>query len=84
MNPVNFSGIENNPVALQWQRSHGLAEWKSMGIIDPNFGLSGSGLVEWHLSGRMAVHWMASDSSEAQNLAKIEASDWSGAQNPAL
>ena len=84
MNPVNFIGIENNPVALQWQRSHGLAEWKSIGIIYPNFGLSGSGLVEWHLSGRRAVHWMASDSSEAQNLAKIEASDWSGAQNPAL
>ena len=61
-----------------------MAEWKSIGVIDPNFGLSGSGLVEWHLSGRMAVHWMASDSSVAQNLAKIEASDWSGAQNPAL
>ena len=73
MNPVNFSGIENNPVALQWQRSYGLAEWKSIGIIDPNFGLIGSGLVEWFPSGRVTLNWFISDCFP-RSLASIEAS----------
>ena len=50
MNPVNCSGIENDPVAPQWQSGNELADWQSgnevgdlqsIGIIDPNFGLSG-------------------------------------------
>ena len=32
-------------VALQWQSGKQLAKWLSIGEIDPNFGLSGSGLV---------------------------------------
>ena len=53
--------------------------------------------LDWHLtgtwlsldsqsdkSGTVAVHWMASDSTEVENLAEIEASDWSRAKNPAL
>ena len=51
MNPGTCSGIKNDPVAVQWQNGYGLAEWKSIGIIDPNLGLSGIGLVrvvsEW-------------------------------------
>ena len=45
MNPVNCSGIQNDPVAFQWQSGNELGDSQSIGIIDPNFGLSGSGLV---------------------------------------
>ena len=41
MNPLSCSGIENDPVAFQWQSGNELAELQSIGIIDPNFGLSG-------------------------------------------
>ena len=44
MNPVNCSGIENDPVAFQWQSGNELAELQSIGIIDLNFGLSCIGL----------------------------------------
>ena len=37
---------------------------------------------EWHSSGRVAVDWMGSVSTEAPNLAEIEASDWSRVENP--
>ena len=47
--------------------------------------------IEWHLnwsewqsSDRVGVDWMVSDLTEAENLAEIEASDWSRAKNPAL
>ena len=32
----------------------------------------------------LEVDWMASDSKEAENLAEIEASDWSRVKNHAL
>ena len=45
MNPVNCSGIENDLVAFQWQGVNELGDSQSIGKIDPNFGLSGIGLV---------------------------------------
>ena len=45
MNPVNCSGIEKDPVAFQWQSGNELGDSQSIGIIDPNFCLSGIGLV---------------------------------------
>ena len=41
MNPVNCSGIESDPVAFQWQSGKEVGDLQSIGIIDPNFGLSG-------------------------------------------
>ena len=81
MNPVNFSGIENNPVALQWQSRHGLAEWKSIGIIDPNFCLSGIGLgslvSQWQSGTGLVCLCSLKFISDCFNrsLASIEASD---------
>ena len=39
---------------------------------------------EWHSSGRVALDWIALDSTDPENLVEIEASDWSRAENPAL
>ena len=91
MNSMSPVALRNNPVAVQWQSDIQVAKRQSIGLIDRDFGLSGTGLVslaqewsEWHSSGRVAVDWMASNPTEAKNLAKIEASDWSRATNPAL
>ena len=54
-----------------------------------NLFLSGSGVttvtqewMEWQCIDKLTVHWMISNLFDAKNLAKIEASDWSRAQNP--
>ena len=60
MNPVNCSGIENDPVAPQWQSGNELADLQSIGIIDPNFGLSGIDWFDWCPSGRVALDWCVS------------------------
>ena len=38
--------------------------------------------MEWQCIDKLTVHWMISNLFDAKNLAKIEASDWSRAQNP--
>ena len=53
------SGTEKYPVTLQWQSGKQLAKWLSIGEIDPNFGLSGIHVVQWHLIGfhmTLAMH----------------------------
>ena len=81
MNPVNCSGIENDPVAPQWQSGNELADLQSIGIIDPNFGLSGIGLgslvSQWQSGTGLVCLCSLKFISDCFNrsLASIEASD---------
>ena len=65
MNSMSPVALENDPVAVQWQSDIQVAKWQSIGPIDLDFGLSGTGLVrvaqdwsEWNLSGRVTIHWI--------------------------
>ena len=53
--------LKNVRVALLWQSGNESAKWHSIGIIDPDFGLNGSGLVWvvslWHSGTWLAITW---------------------------
>ena len=65
MNSMSPVALESDPVAVKWLSDIQVAKCQYTGLIDLDFGLSGTGLVrvaqdwsEWNLSGRVTIHWI--------------------------